>query len=109
MPGGSPHLPHHHLRRSVYRNSAFIIKIPENIRLVYPNFQFKKKELLYNLPSSVADPHPTFHFDADPDPDLTFTAMWIRIQILLLTVMRMRIWNLPLTFSQICMPSIDLK
>jgi hypothetical protein len=24
-------------------------------------------------------------------------------------VMRMRIWNLPLTFSQICMPSIDLK
>jgi hypothetical protein len=53
-----------------YRNSQFVIKIPENIRLVYQSFQFKKKN--FSLPTSVADPLPAVHFDADPGPDPTF-------------------------------------
>ncbi len=49
----------------------FLLKFLKISDLIIQIFNLKK-ELQYNLLTSVADPHPTFHFDADPDPDLTF-------------------------------------
>jgi hypothetical protein len=45
--------------------------------------------------NSLADPHPTYHFDAypavDADPDLYLIQIWMRIRIRLVTLMRIRI------------------
>ncbi len=81
-----------------YRNSTFLMyptKIPENIRLVNQNFQFKKRTTVFQPVLRIRKTLMRIRI-------LLFTLMRVRIRILPSTVMRMRIRNLPLTFSQIC-------
>jgi hypothetical protein len=69
------------------------VPVPNNIFSVFQQQKIWTKFCLLNVRSSVADPNDV---GAGPDPDFHFM-----IRILLVTLMRIRIWILPFTLMRI--------